>query len=170
MKNCTFSSVDHINVLNWSIVWQTMKVPLSYNTNTHNDVYIMSSEIGYQQFLNENLLVLQVEFAFSTKRHFFFEFNGMDSMSQSVLSRASNAILCVIRASSHMFKDAACISLQSMVPHFILHVVLSSKSSQGILKQEWDECLPGKRREATLDDATDKTIFLCPQRYVIIVF
>jgi hypothetical protein len=58
-----------------------------------------------------------------------------------------------------MIKDVACISSQSIVSHFMLQVVVSSKSSHGILNRE---CPPERSRDAT--------IFLCARRYAIIVF
>jgi hypothetical protein len=107
---------------------------------------------------------------FPPKGNLLYRDYGIKTISWSVLSKASKVILCVIKASSHMIRDAACINSQSIVPHFIFHVVPSTNSSQGILKREWVVRPPVRGKEATPDDATDRTIFLCPQRYVIIVF
>jgi hypothetical protein len=58
-----------------------------------------------------------------------------------------------------MIKDADCISSHSIVPCFMLHVVVSSKLSQGILKRECDVCSLERSKDATPDNATDNTIF-----------
>jgi hypothetical protein len=101
---------------------------------------------------------------FPPKGNLLFSDEGDARMSQNVLSRASKAIFCVTKASSHMIKDACWISSHSIVPRFMLHVVASSKSSHGILKRECVVRPPGKSKEATPDEATDKTIFLCARR------
>jgi hypothetical protein len=60
---------------------------------------------------------------FPPKVSLLFTDDGTEIISRRVLSNASEAILCVIKASSQMTRDAACISLQSIVPHFVLQVV-----------------------------------------------
>jgi hypothetical protein len=69
-----------------------------------------------------------------------------------------------------MIKDANCISSHCIVPRFMLHVVVSSKLSQGILKRECVVHPPRRSKDATLDDTTDDTIFCSARRCVIIVF
>jgi hypothetical protein len=81
-------------------------------------------------------------------------------INQRVFYQELQKLFCVIKASSHIIKDAACISSHKVVPCFILHVVVSSKLSHEILKRECVVQPPGRSREATPDEATDKTIFL----------
>jgi hypothetical protein len=94
----------------------------------------------------------------------FAEDNDNDNKSRSVLSRASKAILCVIKASSHIIRDAACITSHNIVSRFMLHVAVSSKFSHGILKRECAVQPPGRSKDATPDNAIDRTIFLCARR------
>jgi hypothetical protein len=70
---------------------------------------------------------------FPPKGFFLFVDDGNGNRSQSVLSRDQKQF-CVIKASSHIMRDAACISSHNIVPRFMLHVVVSSKLSHGILK------------------------------------
>jgi hypothetical protein len=75
-----------------------------------------------------------------------------------------------MNASSQIIKDANLINSTNIVPLLILQVVESSRSSQGILNLECDVWPPARSREATPEEATDRTLFLCDRRCVIIAF
>ncbi|KAJ1262076.1 hypothetical protein BS78_09G079700 [Paspalum vaginatum] len=90
-------------------------------------------------------------------------------LSHGDLSRASKHCLLVINASSHIIRSVCVTSSANSVPRFISQIDNSSISI-GILNRECAIRPFGSNKEATPDDATVKTIFLCALRYEIILF
>jgi hypothetical protein len=72
-------------------------------------------------------------------------------------------------ASSHIISVDTFMSSSNILPHLTLHIPVSFKS-KGILNLECAVRPLGSSKEATLDDATAKTIFFLDRRCAVIAF